>query len=241
VLEFAFDTRRGSFHLHIECRFASDWTVIFGPSGSGKSTLLRLLAGLDRPDRGRVVLDNEQLTFSDTGAFLKPGRRKTALVAQHPALFPHMSVTSNVSYGLAGLDRARRTARIEEMLELVGANELVRRRPQHLSGGEAQRVALARALAPQPRLLLLDEPFSALDGTSSDALLLRLRPWLRDHQVQTVLVTHDATDAYATAAEVALLHEGRLAALGPAEVALAAERLRIIDRLGTEPASASPD
>jgi ABC-type sulfate/molybdate transport systems ATPase subunit len=90
-------------------------------------------------------------------------------------------------------------------------------------------------------LLLLDEPFSALDGTSSDALLLRLRPWLREHHVQTVLVTHDATDAYATAAEVALLHEGRLAALGPAEVALAAERLRIIDRLGTEPAPASPD
>ncbi len=236
MLEFAFDTRRGSFHLHIECSFASDWTVIFGPSGSGKSTLLRLLAGLDRPDRGSVVLDNEQLTSSDTGAFLKPGRRKTALVAQHPALFPHMSVTANVSYGLASLDRALRTARIEEMLELVGANELVRRRPQHLSGGEAQRVALARALAPQPRLLLLDEPFSALDGSSSDALLLRLRPWLRDHHVQTVLVTHDATDAYATAAEVALLHEGRLAALGPAEVALAAERLRIIDRLGSKQA-----
>jgi ABC-type molybdate transport system ATPase subunit len=87
VLEFALDTRRGSFHLHIECRFASDWTVIFGPSGSGKSTLLRLLAGLDRPDRGRVVLDDEQLTSSDTGAFLKPGRRKTALVAQQPALW----------------------------------------------------------------------------------------------------------------------------------------------------------
>lgn len=232
VLEFALHARRGSFHLHIECRFASDWTVIFGPSGSGKSTLLRLLAGLDRPDSGRVVLDNEELTHSDTGAFLKPGRRKTALVAQLPALFPHMSVIANVSYGLASLDRARCMARVEEMLELVGANELVRRRPQHLSGGEAQRVALARALAPRPRLLLLDEPFSALDGSSSDALILRLRPWLQDHNVQTVLVTHDATDAYATAAEVALLHEGGLAALGPAAVALAAERRRIIDRLG---------
>ncbi len=232
VLEFALEARRGSFHLQIECRFASDWTVIFGPSGSGKSTLLRLLAGLERPDRGHVVLDNEQLTSS--GAFLKPGRRKTALVAQHPALFPHMSVASNVSYGLASLDRVRRTERVEEMLELVGATDLVHRHPQHLSGGEAQRVALARALAPQPRLLLLDEPFSALDGSSSDALILRLRPWLRDQRVQTVLVTHDATDAYATDAEVALLHEGRLAALGPAEIALAAERSRIIDRLGPQ-------
>lgn len=241
MLDFALDNRRGSFHLQIECRFASDWTVIFGPSGSGKSTLLRLLAGLDRPDRGHVVLDHEQLTSSDKGTFLKPGRRKTAFVAQQPALFPHMSVQANVSYGLASLDRARRAARVEEMLELVGATGLVHRHPQHLSGGEAQRVALARALAPQPRLLLLDEPFSALDGSASDALILRLRPWLHDQRVQTVLVTHDATDAYATAAEVALLHEGRLAALGPAEVALAAERRRIIDRLGTAPPSPSPD
>jgi ABC-type sulfate/molybdate transport systems ATPase subunit len=235
VLEFAFDTLRGSFHLQIECRFASDWTVIFGPSGSGKSTLLRLLAGLDRPDRGRVVLDNEQLTSSEIGAFLKPGRRKTAFVAQHPALFPHMNVQANVSYGLASLDRAHRTARVEEMLELVGATGLVHRHPQHLSGGEAQRVALARALAPKPRLLLLDEPFSALDGSASDALILRLRSWLHEQHVQTVLVTHDATDAYATAAEVALLHEGRLAALGPAEVALASERRRILDRLEAHP------
>jgi ABC-type sulfate/molybdate transport systems ATPase subunit len=140
-----------------------------------------------------------------------------------------------VSYGLSRLDGARRTARVEEMLELVGATGLVHRHPQHLSGGEAQRVALARALAPQPRLLLLDEPFSALDGSASDALILRLRRWLHEQRVQTVLVTHDATDAYATNAEVALLHEGRLSALGPAEVALASERRRILDRLETNP------
>ena len=102
-----------------------------------------------------------------------------------------------------------------------------------LSGGEAQRVALARALAPLPRLLLLDEPFSALDGAASDALLARLQTWLTRHRVQTVLVTHDATDAYATGAEVALLREGRLAALGPAAIALASERERIVQRLGS--------
>lgn len=232
MLEFVLDSRRGSFHLQLQCCFASEWTVIFGPSGAGKSTLLRLLAGLDRPHRGRIVLDSEPLTDSDAGAFVKPGRRKTALVAQQAALFPHMSVIANMSYGLASLDRARRAARVEEMLELVGATDLVPRRVQDLSGGEAQRVALARALAPLPRLLLLDEPFSALDGTSSDALLSRLQTWLRDHHVQTILVTHDATDAYATGAEVALLHQGRLAALGPAELALAAERHRIIERLG---------
>ncbi len=103
--------------------------------------------------------------------------------------------------------------------------------PGALSGGEAQRVALARALATEPRLLLLDEPFSALDGTASDALLARLQMWLREHNVQTVLATHDATDAFATSAEVALIHEGRLVALGPAAKALSAERNRILDLL----------
>lgn len=232
MLELALDARRGAFHLQLECRFASEWTVIFGPSGAGKSTLLRLLAGLDRPDRGRVALDGHTLTDSERRLFLKPGRRQTALVAQQAALFPHLSVTANVAYGLAGLDGAARNARVEEMLQLVGANDLADRRPRNLSGGEAQRVALARALAPLPRLLLLDEPFSALDGAASDVLLSRLQLWLREHRVLTVLVTHDATDAYATGAEVALLREGRLAALGPAANALASERERIVERLG---------
>ena len=237
MLEFALDARRGSFHLQVECRFASDWTVIFGPSGAGKSTLLRLLAGLDlsesaRPQLARVVLDGRPLTDSAHGLLLKPGRRQTSMVAQQSALFPHLSVEANVAYGLAALDRSARAARVEEMLHLVDAGSLIGRRPQDLSGGEAQRVALARALAPQPRLLLLDEPFSALDGAASDALLVRLQGWSGEHRVQTVLATHDATDALATVAEVALLHEGRLAALGPAAEVLGTERERLIGRLG---------
>ena len=120
---------------------------------------------------------------------------------------------------------------MDAMLELVDAKALVRREPRSLSGGEAQRVALARALAVEPRLLLLDEPFAALDGPASDDLLLSLEQWLRAKNVQAVMVTHDATDAYTTGAEVALLREGKLAAIGPAGAALSEERERILGRL----------
>ena len=236
VLEFSLDARRGSFHLQVECVFSSDWTVVFGPSGSGKSTLLRLLAGLDSPDlappmRGRIALNTCALTDTAIGLHLAPGRRHTALVAQQPALFPHLSVAANVDFGLRNLDHATRAVRVEEMLALAGATDLAARRPQDLSGGEAQRVALARALAPAPRLLLLDEPFSALDGIASDALLERLQLWLKENHVQAVMATHDVTDALATSAEVLLLREGRLTALGPAAQVLAAERERIALRL----------
>jgi ABC-type sulfate/molybdate transport systems ATPase subunit len=236
VLELALGARRGSFHLQVECQLASPWTVIFGPSGSGKTTLLRLLAGLDRarhdePVRGRVTFDGHALTHTDLGLWRTPGHRQTALVTQQPALFPHLSAAANVAFGLRHLDRTSRASRVDEMLALVDAKELANRRPQNLSGGQAQRVALARALAPGPRLLLLDEPFSALDGAASDALIERLQHWLRQNRVQALLATHDVSDALATGAEVMLLREGRLTALGPAEEVLSSERLRLLGRL----------
>ncbi|MGB7267810.1 MAG: ABC transporter ATP-binding protein [Terracidiphilus sp.] len=231
MLELSLDARRGSFHLQVECCLASDWTVIFGPSGAGKSTLLRLLAGLERPARGRIALDYRTLTDATIGSQVRPGHRKTLLVSQQPALFPHLSAAANVGYGLCHLDRTSRSTRITEMLSLVGATELAALRPQDLSGGQAQRVALARALAPGPRLLLLDEPFSALDGAASDALLERLQLWLRENNVQAVMATHDVTDALAIRAEVLLLREGRLVNQGPAAEVLSSERRRLMDRL----------
>jgi ABC-type sulfate/molybdate transport systems ATPase subunit len=233
MLEFALDVRRGHFSLRAEGRFDAAWTVIFGPSGAGKSTLLRLLAGLDRPDRGSITLNGDKLTDTDTHLYRRPGQRGIALVAQQSALFPHLSVASNIAYGMTGLERSQRADRVADLLALVEAKDLMQRRPRELSGGEAQRVALARALAVSPRLLLLDEPFSALDGVASDALLMRLQTWLDEHHVQTVLVTHDATDAYASDAEVVLLRDGTIAALGPAAFVLADERRRILARLGT--------
>lgn len=232
MLEVALEARRGSFRLELVCQLTASWTVVFGPSGAGKSTLLRLLAGLDRESvrRGSARVVHEGLTLSDTsiGIWLPPGRRETALVAQQPALFPHLSVRSNVAYGIAHLPRSAREQRVEEMLALVGGLELMHRHPRGLSGGESQRVALARALAPGPKLLLLDEPFSALDGTAADSLLDRLHPWVQVHGVQTIQATHDATDAFITGAEVVLLHEGLLAAQGPGETVLAPERNRLL-------------
>jgi molybdate transport system ATP-binding protein len=237
MLEFNLDICRGSFHLQVEGRFAADWTVLFGPSGAGKTTLLRLLAGLDR-DRSapaaceRVVFNQIPLADSARGLRTPPGRRKAGMVAQQPALFPHLSAAANVGYGLQQLDHPARRRRVEEMLHLAGAAELAHLRPQDLSGGQAQRVALARALAPAPQLLLLDEPFSALDGPASDLLLDRLKDWVRTNGVQTLLATHDATDALSAGAEVLLLREGRQAAFGPAAEVLAGERARLLDRLG---------
>jgi len=238
VLELALKARRGSFQLEIDCHLASDWTVVFGPSGAGKSMLLRLLAGLDenahsQPVDGKIAFDGAILTETTRGIWLRPGHRHTSLVAQQPSLFPHLSIEANVAYGLSSKDRDQRARRVAEMLELVDATDLIKRRPQDLSGGQAQRVALARALAPSPRLLLLDEPFSALDGVASDALIVRLQAWAQSNRVQTVLATHDATDALSTSAEVALLREGRLVALGPATEVLHDERQRIALRLAT--------
>lgn len=239
MLNFDLNAQRGSFHLQVKCSFVSDWTVIFGHSGAGKSTLLRLLAGLDGKVPGnalqaRVILDSSVLTDTANRVWRAPGQRKMALVSQHPSLFPHLSVEANVAYGLRGMDGSARAKRVTEMLKLADATDLAFRRPQDLSGGQAQRVALARALAPAPRMLLLDEPFSALDGTASDALVDRLQIWLRANNVQTVIATHDATDAFATGAEVALLREGRLVAFGPAEDVLKEERKRIVHRLGPQ-------
>jgi ABC-type sulfate/molybdate transport systems ATPase subunit len=230
-LQFEIDARRGGFHLQAAGQFQKPWTVVFGPSGAGKTTLLRILAGLDGANVVQATLRERVLTDSARGFVVRPGKRQTGLVAQQPALFPHFSVAENVGYGLADMDRAQQISRVSEMLELVGASELAARRPQDLSGGQAQRVALARALAPGPLLLLLDEPFSALDGRASDALLERLQAWVAANGVQVVLATHDVTDALALGAEVLLLNEGRNVAQGPAAKVLAAERERLRLRL----------
>jgi ABC-type Fe3+/spermidine/putrescine transport system ATPase subunit len=250
MIELEIKARRGNFHLDIACRFVTPWTVIFGPSGAGKSTLLRLIAGLDKPDYGRIAVHGRYLTDTEIGLDLLPGallpgallpgplrpgaqhsQRSTGMVTQQSALFPHLDVTANVAYGLPHLNGETRNKQVIAMLEQVGAAHLANRMPRALSGGEAQRVSLARALAPMPQLLLLDEPLSALDASARDEVLTRLQRWLNEQKILTILVTHDAADALATEAEVALMHEGKLIALGPASQVLAAERTRLLARL----------
>ncbi|MGF1528621.1 MAG: ABC transporter ATP-binding protein [Candidatus Competibacterales bacterium] len=188
-----------------------EFFTTLGPSGSGKSTVLRMIAGLERPDAGRILLDGEDITTQP------PWRRRLGMVFQHYANFPHLDVAQNVAYGLRrrAWSKAAVTARVEELLGLVGLAGFGRRRVATLSGGEQQRVAIARALAPKPRLLLLDEPLSALDEPIRREMQALLKTIQRATATTFVYVTHDQEEALALSDRVALLHRGEVIQCGP--------------------------
>jgi molybdate transport system ATP-binding protein len=190
-------------------------TVLFGPSGSGKTTVLRALAGLDRPEAGTITFDGETWLDAARGVFVPPQARGIGFLFQEYALFPHLSVAANVAYGLHRLPRGERRARVEALAGPLGLEGLLDRRPAALSGGQRQRVALARALAPRPRLLLLDEPLSALDAPSREALRGELRHALEASGVPAVVVTHDRTEALALGDRLVVLAEGGVRQVGP--------------------------
>ena len=180
--------------------------ALLGPSGCGKTTTLRLIAGFERPDEGRIEVGGR--VVADSGTFLPPESRRVGMVFQDYALFPHLDVAGNVGYGLA---RSReRETRIGEMLELVGLSDVARRMPHELSGGQQQRVALARALAPQPDVLLLDEPFSNLDATLRARVRAEVREILKSADATAIFVTHDREEALSLADLVAVLWRGRV-------------------------------
>lgn len=184
--------------------------AVLGPSGSGKSTLLRLVAGFERPDAGTIAVDGR--CVAGAGTLVAPERRNITIVPQEGALFPHLSVGANVGFGLA---RGRRGDRVDECLELVGLAGFQRRRPHELSGGQQQRVALARALAPHPSLVLLDEPFSALDAALRPQVRADVAAALRADSATAVVVTHDRDEALALADHVIVLLDGRVEHAGP--------------------------
>ncbi len=188
--------------------------ALLGPSGSGKTTTLRMLGGFERPDAGRVLVDGEDVTR------LPPQRRRFGMVFQHYALFPHLDVRGNVAFGLEMLGVRGEALRrqVDAALTLVELDGFDTRRVDQLSGGQQQRVALARALAPEPRVLLLDEPLSNLDPTLRERTRRELRALIRRVGITTVFVTHDQEDAFDLADEVAVLQQGRLEQVGTPDV-----------------------
>lgn len=189
--------------------------AILGSSGAGKSTLLRLIAGFEKPNQGEIYLEEKEISSSQN--LTLPEKRQIGIVPQDGALFPHLSVFDNIAFGIQKTkDKAERVA---QLLKLIELEDYAARKPQELSGGQAQRVALARALAPKPKLVLLDEPFSALDAELRERLRLDVRRIIRAEGVSAILVTHDQQEALSLADRVAVLRDGQIVQIGtPTEI-----------------------
>ena len=200
----------GRPRLDVDLRLAPGITAVVGPSGAGKTTLLTTIAGLVRPQAGRIALGSVEFFDSDTGAFVPAHARRIALVFQSLALFPHLRAWENVAYGLPAATKAARHDGALGWLARARVEHLADRMPSSLSGGEAQRVAIARALASEPRALLLDEPFSALDGPLRDELGEEVRALVSELGIVALLVTHHRADALNLASRVVSLAEGRV-------------------------------
>lgn len=211
----------GEFHLDARFQLPPGLTVLFGPSGGGKTRLLRLIAGLDRPTAGTIELDG--IVFDDLASqvHLATHRRNIGMVFQQPYLLPHRTVHANVALAVRDAPRDQRHARAEELLAKVDATEFATRRPGQLSGGQRQRIALARALAGQPHLLLLDEPFNALDLPVRRRLRTLVRELVDQTQVPTLFVTHDPDETRDLADHVLTADHGTINTLGDVGSALA--------------------
>jgi iron(III) transport system ATP-binding protein len=210
-IQLAYDTPRGlhtvvdDFSLSLA---AGDIACLFGPSGCGKTTVLRAIAGFEPLRAGTIRLDD--VALSSARSHLPPEQRRVGMMFQEYALFPHLSAARNVAFGLRRLGRAAQETRVAEMLALVGLADVGERYPHELSGGQQQRIALARALAPSPALLLLDEPFSNLDGGTRERLTSEVRGILKQAGQTAILVTHNEAEAHAMADRIGVMHNGRI-------------------------------
>jgi molybdate transport system ATP-binding protein len=210
MLEVTLQKRFASFDLSVAFTTGEELVALFGPSGSGKSLTLQAIAGTVLPDTGRIVLDHQPLYDSAQHYNLPSQQRRVGYVPQHYALFPHLSVAQNIAFGLSRAPRRVRAQQVAELLELFGMQGFEHRLPRQLSGGQQQRVALARALAVQPRLLLLDEPFTALDGVLRDTLRQELAQVHARWGITVLLVTHDLADVFALGQRVIVYDSGRI-------------------------------
>ncbi len=198
--------------------------MLFGASGAGKTTLLECVSGLLTPDHGRIAVGQQLLFDSESNVNLGVAQRRVAYVFQTLALFPHMSVEANIAYGLNRVAAEKRRHAIAEIVECFRIDHLRHRRPAEISGGERQRTALARALVTEPRVLLLDEPLSALDAASKSGIIADLRSWNRQHQIPVLYVTHSREELFSLGERVIALENGRIAAVGSPQQVLHAPR-----------------
>jgi len=199
-----------NFELRIREEFPAGFTVLFGPSGAGKSTLLDCIAGLTRPDEGRIALGEKTLFYREQGVNLEPQRRDIGYVFQSLALFPHLSAEENIGYGISHVSSAEREAKIAQIASTFHIQKLRGRKPGELSGGEKQRVALARSLVTRPRLLLLDEPLTGLDKGLRTAILEDLREWNAEQRIPILYVTHNREEADAIGDRMIAMVDGHV-------------------------------
>jgi molybdate transport system ATP-binding protein len=213
TLNVRLNLNRGGFTLNVEAQFHAGVTALFGPSGAGKSTLLHCIAGLIKPDCGVITLDKETLLDTGSDLHIPPYQRKIGMVFQDSLLFPHLSVRSNLEYGQTG-GKVTRRQQFEKVAALLEIEPLLDRRTNGLSGGEQKRVALARAILGNPRWLLLDEPFSGLDQSLKDQIMMYLRRLHEAISVPMILVSHCIEEVIELADEVIFMEKGHLTARG---------------------------
>lgn len=191
----------------------SSWTVIFGPSGAGKSTILRIMAGLDRADKGLIKFGEETWEDTENQIFIPPQKRPVGLLFQDFALFPHMTVENNIIYNLS-LSKEEKQKKLRELISLFNLEGLEKRKPSSLSGGEKQKVAIARTVIRMPELLLLDEPLSSLDLPTREKLQKELKKILKKLQIPTIFVTHDRTEAIIMGDRIVVMNDGKVVQMG---------------------------
>jgi len=214
----------GMFELAVDFRIQPGITILFGPSGAGKSTLLDCIAGLLKPAAARIELNGQSLHDSAADIFVPPQRRHLAYLFQEPALFPHLTVEQNVSFGLFGANEVERASRVQDLLAAFRVEHLAHRKPAEISGGEAQRIALARALAPAPRAVLLDEPLKGLDAELKAAIVDDIRSWNKIRQLPILYVTHQRDEVDALSERVIAVDRGQIVAEGAPHTVLDAPR-----------------
>jgi molybdate transport system ATP-binding protein len=226
---------RSSFVLDVAIEIPAGITIVFGPSGAGKSTLLDCIAGLLKPDSGHIEIGGVVVLDVERRIDVPPAKRKIAYVFQTLALFPHMTVEQNVAYGLADMPAPQRALRVNSMLEAFRVEQLAKRKADKISGGEQQRVALARSLATSPRVLLLDEPLTALDEGLKKSIMEDLRRWNAAQNIPILYVTHSRAEVDALGERVIVLDQGKIISTGrPHEVLDAPRRSSLAQASGFE-------